>query len=375
MGLGAAPAIWFDGETAARREVTVGVEAGALVAREAGTETLRWPLAEVRKVRDPGSPGAVTVYRSGDAADARLSLIDPTDARALAAVAPDLTKVDVARGTWPRVLLWGAGAGAALAVTLLVLIPALADTLARLIPPETEARIGDGVLAQVEGLLSDDDESWVCSTPAGDRALSRMTGRLVADETLRGALTVAVVDHPMPNAFAAPGGRVVLFRGLLEMAETPEELAAVLAHEIGHVVHRDPTRLALRSAGSAGLLSLALGDATGGAFAAVMAEAALGAGHSRAAETGADDFAHAMLTDAELPPEALGTLFARLEEIAPDTDGVLRHFMSHPALADRIAAAEAAGGEGEMVARLIAGVPVASAVNRLAVDAGDGGGA
>ena len=138
---------------------------------------------------------------------------------------------------------------------------------------------------------------------------------------------------------------MILFRGLLDLAETPEEVAAVLAHEIGHVVHRDPTRLALRSAGSAGILSLALGDATGGAFAAVMAEAALGAGHSRAAETAADGFAHEMLTAAGLPPEALGALFTRLEEIAPDTDGVLRHFMSHPALAERIAAADAAGGE------------------------------
>lgn len=62
-----------------------------------------------------------------------------------------------------------------------------------------------------------------------------------------------------------PGGLIILFRGLIDAAESSDEVAAVYAHELGHVVARDPTRIALRSAGSIGVLGLLLGDFAGGA--------------------------------------------------------------------------------------------------------------
>jgi Zn-dependent protease with chaperone function len=55
-----------------------------------------------------------------------------------------------------------------------------------------------------------------------------------------------VADSPVVNAFAAPGGRIVVFRGLLEKTGRPEELAGVLAHEMQHVVLRHPLEAILR---------------------------------------------------------------------------------------------------------------------------------
>ena len=81
-----------------------------------------------------------------------------------------------------------------------------------------------------------------------------------------------------------PGGRLVFFRGLLEEAENPDEVAAVLAHEIGHVVYRDPTRDALRSAGSLGVLGLLFGDFAGGTVALFIANQLINASYSQAAE-------------------------------------------------------------------------------------------
>ena len=97
-------------------------------------------------------------------------------------------------------------------------------------------------------------------------------------------LTVIVLDDPMVNAFAAPGGQIVFFRGMIESAESPDELAAVMAHEVGHVVARDPTRLALRSVGSVGLLGLLLGDFAGGGLIVVLADQLLDSSYSREAE-------------------------------------------------------------------------------------------
>src|SRR5437899_1914268 len=59
---------------------------------------------------------------------------------------------------------------------------------------------------------------------------------------------VTVVDDGTVNAFAVPGGQVVLLRGLVERTRTPEELAGVLAHELQHVLQRHTTRLLLQHA-------------------------------------------------------------------------------------------------------------------------------
>ena len=342
MALTAAPAIWFDGTTARRTEATVAVDGDHLTAR-AGEDTLaRWPLDEVRRVRDPGRAAAL-LYRLGDDGEARIALTDPEDAAGLAAMLPDLDRVRVSGRDWRKVGLWTGAASAAFALAFFVLIPAMADTAARLISPEQEAAIGDRVVKTVEAMLSGDAAGdWVCTTPAGDAALGKLTARLLDEDAALPEIRFAVVDHEMPNAFAAPGGRIVLFRGLLDIAETPEEIASVLAHELGHTAHRDPIRLTLRSAGSAGVLTLVLGDATGGAFAAVMAEALIGARHSRAAEAAADVYAHGMMAGANMAPAALGTLFARMADEVPEMPGALKHFSSHPDFADRIAAADGA---------------------------------
>jgi predicted Zn-dependent protease len=113
----------------------------------------------------------------------------------------------------------------------------------------------------------------------------------------------------MVNAFALPGGHIIVMRGLIEMAQTPEHLAAVLAHELGHVAQRDPILQALRAAGTAGLLSLVLGDATGGTVLALAGETLISAKNSRAVEARADDFALAQLAAGGRVPRGIGGIF------------------------------------------------------------------
>ena len=146
----------------------------------------------------------------------------------------------------------------------------------------------------------------------------------------------------MVNAFALPGGYVVFFRGLIEKAEEPEEVAAVFAHEVGHIAARDPTRIALRSAGSIGVLGLLLGDFAGGAVVLFLAERIIQADYTQEAEGAADTFAHKVLLAADLPPSAIATFFERLDAENDEDAGLMAHFMTHPALGDRIAAARAA---------------------------------
>jgi predicted Zn-dependent protease len=181
-----------------------------------------------------------------------------------------------------------------------------------------------------------------CEAPEGLAALGKMQNRLARDLDLPYPLTVTVLDHDLVNAFALPGGHVVFFRGLIDAAETPEEVAAVFAHELGHVASRDPTRIALRSAGSIGVLGLLLGDFAGGAVVLMLAEQLIEADYTQEAEVGADEFAHDMLSRNGVSPEALGTMFRRFRDLYGEAEGITAHLSSHPALGDRIAAAESA---------------------------------
>ena len=158
-------------------------------------------------------------------------------------------------------------------------------------------------------------------------------------------ITVTILDHDMVNAFALPGGQVVFFRGMIETATHPDQIAAVLAHEIGHVVARDPTRIALRSAGSLGVLGLVFGDFAGGAAVLFLVEQLIQADYTREAEAAADDLGIAMLRDAGVSPAALGDLFEVIRDTYGDAEGIAAHFMSHPSLGDRIDKARAAGAD------------------------------
>ncbi|MCF6445934.1 M48 family metallopeptidase [Nereida sp. MMG025] len=335
-----ARASFFDGKTAGKQAVliTSSRALGALrIETVEGHLIAEWPLSDLRQHQDGAH---MVLFMQGDPDEARLTPDRLDDAKTIALIAQDLHQRAPLGPAVKKMAVWGAGAVAALVLMIFVIIPSLANQLAVLIPPEREQRIGQTVLAQIEGALTfgqdgEEDTSWVCENPQGTAALDVMAQTLIRDMEFPYDLSINVVDHEMINAFAVPGGQVILMRGLLEEAETPEEVAGVLAHELGHVANRDPMRLALRAAGSAGILSLVLGDATGGLVIAGAAEQVLNASHTRAAEADADVFALDMMESANLPPEAFATFFDRLIEEHGDVHGALELVSSHPASARR----------------------------------------
>jgi predicted Zn-dependent protease len=252
-----------------------------------------------------------------------------------------LRKSDLARGTTRRILRTGALAVGALALMLLVILPGLAGTLARVMPTQTEERFGRAAVTQMQRFLAATGApAERCTDPDGQAALDAMTARLIDGRAIPYDLKVLVLDHPMLNAFAAPGGHVVLLRGLLDQTDGPDAVAAVLAHEIGHVASRDPTRNALRVAGSAGILSLILGDVAGGAVLVAVADQMLNSAYSRRAEQDADAYALAMLNDAGISTAAFGAFFDTLAK-AEDGMTLPEYLSTHPATDQRAANARA----------------------------------
>lgn len=338
---------FFDGESAVVRRVGITIEPDVLVIAPAEGAPRRWRLDDLRAIPDQAGTRAM-VLTSAEQPLARLHLTDAEMKRAVSARAPKLRKGQPVRGRG-RIAAWALAAVASVALIIFVLVPVMANQLAEILPPEGEKALGDATLDQIREALAQSGLEGLptCEAPAGRAALDRLTARITDGVDLPYALTVTVLDHEMVNAFALPGGHIVFFRGLLDEAETPEEVAAVFAHELGHVVARDPARGALRTAGSIGVLGLIFGDFAGGAAVLFLVERLIEANYSQDAEAAADAFAHHRLRAVDLPPGALGTFFDRLRDTYGDAEGIVAHFLSHPRLGDRIAQAEAAGaGQG-----------------------------
>lgn len=159
---------------------------------------------------------------------------------------------------------------------------------------------------------------------------------------------VTVADTPIVNAFALPGGKITLTRGLLAMASNEAEVAGVIAHEMGHVTARHSAERQ-----GAGLLAqlgvLVLGAATGSSELANLAGYGAQAyiqGYSRDQELEADMLGVRYMTQAGYDPDAMTTFLATLGDqarlearMAGRDPGVVDEFnimATHPRSADRV---------------------------------------
>ncbi len=316
-----------------------------------------WPWSDLRALRDQADRKGLVLFLKGAKAEnmARLSVRDAELSKTLRTRASALNKRSQPLPL-KKLTLWAAGAVASVAAIIFVLVPLMAAQLAAILPPEGEKALGDTTLTQIRQVLGEADmEVNSCHGAEGAAALDHLRTRLLPKEGLPYPVEVHVLDHDLVNAFALPGGHVILFRGLIEAAESPDEVTAVLAHEIGHVVHRDPTRDALRSAGSIGVLGLLFGDFAGGTVALMLANQLINASYSQAAETAADEYAHKVLEREKISPAALGTFFQRLKDEHGDAEGFLAHLSTHPQLEKRILAAGAATSDAQQYAPSLSG--------------------
>ncbi len=126
---------------------------------------------------------------------------------------------------------------------------------------------------------------------------------------------VAVVRSDVVNAFALPGGFVVVFTGLLETAESPEEVAGVLAHEVNHVLHRHGTERILKNFGLVAVLTVFTGNQQGlVGLARRMGAELITLRFGREQEIEADLSGVALLHRARIEPGGLVRFFQRLSE-------------------------------------------------------------
>jgi predicted Zn-dependent protease len=151
-------------------------------------------------------------------------------------------------------------------------------------------------------------------------------------------MRVYVVNRPVVNAVAAPGGHVMIFHGLLERTSTPEELAGVVGHELQHVLRRHTTRAVIQDVGTGLLLMALTGDVTGPLAYGLQTARALGElRYSRRAEEEADLEGMKMLLAARVDPAEMIAFFEKIQKEEGAQPRALTYLSSHPMPAERIA--------------------------------------
>lgn len=226
-------------------------------------------------------------------------------------------------------------AGAALVLWLGMLATgAMVRAIVAKIPPETERQFGKSLLDDLKTEMSFIDNT---------NQVARVTE--VAQPLLQ-ALPANqkwqfyLVKDPDPNAFALPGGHIVVTSGMLELVKRPEELLGVVAHEVAHVTRKHGFRQVIASAGPFIIFQVFMGGGQSSAMSAVAGGSAylVQQSFSQQYETEADDVGWDYLVKANIDPRGMIAVFERMQMM--DTghleDLVPKALQSHPDLDKRI---------------------------------------
>jgi beta-barrel assembly-enhancing protease len=285
---------------------------------------------------------------------ARLEIEDRSILALLENFAPNLRRDPVTGGGIQKFALIG-GLFACFAFFVVYGVPRLAGPLAKSIPMEWEEEIGAGVIKTVAQFLG--AKEGYCKAPDGAAALQRLTDRLARTVQTPYRFKVLVAKSKTVNAFAAPGGYVVILSGLIQKADTADEVAGVLAHEMGHVIKRHPTKSVIHAYGWSMLIAALTGvsGSSEGLISSLSLHLATAA-YSRDNEAEADAIAVEMLAKAHISTDGLIDFFQKLKkEVNDGSDNALVEYLaSHPGLQKRIDAikAKAPANQGAAMSQL-----------------------
>jgi len=346
-------AVYFDGRSARPQRAALRVRVDGLEVRPEGAAVaMHWPFAALERVEAPADVGLRLACDGRP--DERVAVTGRADAERLVQALPRLRRARTSRAEMRRAAKWFAGGLAGLALLGLVAFEGLPRAFAYL-PMGWVAPIGDNVARQI-GLVFG---GRACAAPAAEAALAGLAERLLdkVEPTTAfdpAAVAIRLVESRVPNAFAAPGGRIVVFSGLFDLVGDDavldgDAIAGVVAHEIAHARLRHPTA-ALGRAFGLDLLARLAGGGAGANAGLVLANLAYG----REAEREADALARAMLIDAGIGDAGLVRFFEAVERRFGAQDG--GYLSTHPATAERIgqglgvAGPERAFGDDEWLA-------------------------
>ncbi len=352
--------LFYDGRSATGQTVQARLEGETLVltaAPDAGTAEPRlpateplaaWPIEGLVVAGGSFASGDVRLRCAGHMG--RLVLHGPDLLEALRIARPALAREAFydQRPLRSVLGLFAVIMGAFGAIFFLV-IPLLSGVIAQSLPDDWQNRLGARVEAarviDYARALGRSRDQIRCAGPdvprpapgtkaaAARKAFDKIVARLRPHMAIDLDVRVTVVDVPVVNAYALPGGRIVVHKAAIEEARHPDEIAAVIAHEMRHLEARHPSRTIIERGATALLLNFLFGGVGERPVEFLIGRTLISTRHSRAHERDADEGAIRIMEAAGLDPRALASF---LERAAKGADGqTISWLMTHPASRDR----------------------------------------
>jgi Zn-dependent protease with chaperone function len=213
-------------------------------------------------------------------------------------------------------------------------IPLLARKVLTIVPPGLDQTLGKGTLSALDKLYV----KPTALSAGRQKELHEIFSSVIADQPnpehyrleLRRGQSIG------PNALALPDGVVVLTDELAELSESSDELRAVFAHEVGHVVHRHGMLTVLQTSGVGVLLFALFADVSSISHIVAGAPAVLAtAKYSRALETEADDYSFAYLKRHKISTHVMAKLLTRVEKKMGVSENGMGYLATHPLTKER----------------------------------------
>ncbi len=210
-------------------------------------------------------------------------------------------------------------------------IPALANVLAPLVPQKIQAKLG----AELEPML---EKELFKPSRLTDVEKNRIKDKFKQISSL-------VSDAPPyqlefrsfkqgPNAFALPGGKIMMSDELVKLAQSDEAVLGVLAHELGHHKHHHAMRGIIQSSAVGAIIAVWFGDVSSIALAVPATLAQMK--YSRDFESEADLFALKLMKTSGISTEPMAALFEKMEKQHGDSKAPPEWMSSHPITSARI---------------------------------------
>lgn len=332
-------AVLFDPVTGTSPRVKAQVFGSSLEILRPGADALRVDASRATLSAGGWDKGALQITWTTTEGAWALSITDPRAAhelKRLPAFAASLQEAQQAQRGARR-----SGRLGVTIVALVTLLPLLAviavlvfrdpiiDFVLKRIPLSVDAEVGrmfEGSVTQSAETLKDTEAT---------RAVQRLVDRLSAASPRPGfEFRVRVQKSADVNAFAAPGGLIVVYTGLLKEAGSPEEVAGVLAHEMAHATNRHSMRQLIYAGGVLPLAGLLIGQPDAAAMFQNFGQLSE-LKFSRTQEEDADLTGFDTLVRARISPQGMARFFDRLQNQGPNPPSFLS---THPASADRAAA-------------------------------------
>jgi len=331
-------AFLFDGKTAARQSVQIRLTATSVeIARHTSPVLIEWELHSLRLIDDGLTDGTLRLGSSASP-NARIVTEDPAFRADLRQTAPQLFVPPFRRLVTQRKATVLALVAALLATILYFATTSFTQTIVWIVPAEWQSALGDTLRDRLFG------ENRHCTSPAGTAALGALKIAVVGQRSELSNVSILVLDAPTINAFALPGRQIVVLRGLLDDANSADELAGVLAHELGHVAYHHPMEAIVRLTGLTVLSAVFTGDSSSVADRLVEIGGVLYfLSYRRGQETVADNYAHDLLNETGIGSAGMARFFGRRDKDRAEGGWIKTieaYASTHPAAAERAAKAQ-----------------------------------